>query len=120
MLEMTFYSDEKDTVEVVEFSEEFYEWLIKSDFSKIGKSEEKEMKGDEEVVKIPVVVLEGQNRRKFSNFFRDAIVQASDDMLSKLGNSPSKQEYLDASYSLKMLQELRKFIEDEKIKYLSR
>lgn len=78
------------------------------------------MKGDEEVVKISVVLLEGENRRKFSDFFRDAIVQESDDILTKLDNSPSKQEYLDAYSRLRILQNLRKFVEDEKFKYLSR
>ncbi|MBE9116904.1 hypothetical protein IQ249_13435 [Lusitaniella coriacea LEGE 07157] len=120
MLDITFYSQDKKSVEFVDVSEEFYEWLSRSDFSGLGKSEQQKMKGDEETVQVSVVLLEGENRRKLSNFLRDAIVQESDEMLRKLGDSPSKQEYLDVSYRLKCLQNLRKCVEDENIKYLSR
>lgn len=120
MLDISFYLHNKEAIETVEISEDFYDWLSQSEFSQIGESEEKEMLGDGEAVKISVVLLEGENRRKFSNFFRDAIVQESDNMLNKLGTSPSKEEYVSASSKLKNLQNLRKFIEDEKFKYLSR
>ena len=120
MLDISFYSQEKKPIETMEITQDFYDWLAKSDFSRIGKSEEREMEGDGEVVKTSVVLLEGENRRKFSDFFRDAIVQESDRMLSGLGESPSKEEYRKASSRLKNLQELRKYIENEKFKYFSR
>ena len=120
MLDILFYSHNKEALEVVEILPEFYNWLIQSEFSKIGKSEEKEMTGDGEVVKVPVVLLEGGNRRKFSDFFRDAIVQESEGMLNELGASPSTQEYAKASFRLKTLLNLCKFVENEKFKYLSR
>ncbi len=120
MLDIFFYSQEKKPIETMEITQDFYTWLAKSDFSRIGKSEEQKMKGDGEVVKTFVVLLEGENRRKFSDFFRDEIVQESDRMLSGLGESPSKEEYRKASSRLKNLQELRKYIENEKFKYFSR
>lgn len=119
MLDISFYSDDRKTLDTIEVSEVFYHWLIHSEFSKIGNSEEKEMQGDEEPVKVSVVTLEGENRRKLSDFFREAIVYESDSMLNKLGNSPSKEEYINASYRLKKMQNLRKIIEDEKFKYFS-
>jgi len=120
MLDISFYSQDREEVEVVEVPEELYHRLAKSEFSKIGKSDEKEMKIDGEITKSCVVLLEGETRRKFSDFFRNEIVQESDEMLDKLGNSPSKQEYIEASSRLKILQSLRKLIEDEKHKYLNR
>lgn len=120
MLDISFYSYDKKALETIEISEDFYNWLTQSEFSKIGKSEEKEMQGDGEVVKVSAVLLEGENRRRFSDFFRDAIVYESDSMLGKLGSSPSKEEYINASSRLKNLQDLRKIIEDEKFKYFSR
>jgi hypothetical protein len=120
MLDISFYSHDKEALDTIEISEIFYNWLIQSDFSKIGQSEEREMQGDGEIVKVPVVLLEGENRRKFSDFFRDAIVHESNSMLEKLGTSPSKEEYVNASSRLRDLQKLRKFIEDEKFKYFSR
>ncbi|MEJ1931526.1 hypothetical protein WDZ92_14845 [Nostoc sp. NIES-2111] len=118
MLDIVFYSQDKTTIGGVDVSEDFYEWLEKSDFSKIAKPQEIEMKPDGEAVKTSVILLEGGNRRKLSDFFRDVIVQESDDVLNKLGSSPSKQEYEDATYRLKQLQILRKLVEDEKSKYL--
>lgn len=118
MLDIVFYSQDKTTVDEVEVEDAFYKWLIQSEFSQIGKAEEVEMKSDGEPVKVTAIRLEGENRRKFSNFFRDEIVQESDEVLRKLAGSPSKQEYADATFRLKTLQSLRKLVEDEKCKYL--
>lgn len=117
-LDISFYSHNKETVDVVGVSEEFYRQLSQSEFSKIAKAEEVEMKPDGELVKVDAILLEGGNRRKFSNFFRDEIVQESDEVLSKLGTSPSKHEYAEATFRLRTLQSLRKLVEDEKCKYL--
>ena len=118
MLDISFYSETTKILEPVECSEELYSWLAESEFSKIGKSEEIEIEVDEEPVKYSGIFLKGESRRKFSIFFRDAIVKESDDMLNKLGNSPSKDEYFTNSRRLIFLQELRKLVEDEKFKYL--
>lgn len=118
MLDIVFYSQAKTTVEGIDVSPDFYKWLEQSEFPRIAKPEETEMKPDGEFVKTSVILLEGGNRRKFSDFLRDAIVQESDDVLIKLGSSPAKQEYADATYKLKILQDLRKLVEDEKCKYL--
>jgi len=120
MLDLTLYSQDKEEAEVVEVSAEFYEWLAKSEFSKIGKSRKKEMKSDGEPVKVSVIELGVINRRKLSKFLRDAIVQEDDEMLNRLGNSPSTQEFQDATAKLIMLQNLRKSIENEHYKYLQR
>jgi hypothetical protein len=69
------------------------------------------MKVDGEPVEVPVIQIEGMNRRKLSDFFRDAIVQETDEMLDKLGSSPSKEEHQAATYMLLILQKLRKQIE---------
>ncbi|HAZ46506.1 MAG TPA: hypothetical protein DDW76_01900 [Cyanobacteria bacterium UBA11369] len=120
MLDITFYSGDKEEAEVIEVSDDFYHWLARSEFSRIGKSEIKEMKVDGEPVEVAVIQLEGMNRRKLSDFFRDAIVQETDEMLDKLGSSPSKEAYQEATYRLLLLQRLRKQIEKEQYKYFQR
>jgi DNA replication protein DnaC len=57
---------------------------------------------------------------EFGNFIRDAIVKECDNMLDKLGNSPSKQEYTEASSQLRTLCIFRKLIENKQYQYLSR
>lgn len=119
MLDFTFYSGKKETLDTMAMPNDFYEWLSKSEFPRIGKAEKQEMTGDGEAVEVSAIPLEGENRRKFSNFFRDEIVHESDKMLNKLGDSPSKNEYMKHSSRLKTLQELRKLMEDEKNKYFA-
>jgi hypothetical protein len=120
MLDITFYSQDKEEAKIIEVSEDFYEWLARSEFSRIGKSEVQEMKIDGELIEVPVVQLEGMNRRKLSDFFRDAIVEESDEMLNQLNRSQSKEEYRDVTHKLSLLQKLRKQIENEQYKYLQR
>lgn len=119
-LDITFYSQNRETNDIIECSADFYEYLSKSEFSKIGKSQEEEMKGDEESVLVSVIILNFENRNKYSDFFRNEIVKESDRMLEILGDSPSKEEYKQASSKLQKLQVIRKLIEDEKHKYLSK
>jgi hypothetical protein len=69
MLDIAFYSQDREEAEAIEVSNDFYEWLARSEFARIGKSELKEMKVDGEPVEVPVIALEGINRRHLSDFF---------------------------------------------------
>ncbi len=69
MLDIVFFSHNKEETEIIEVSTEFHEWLARSEFSRIGNSEAEEMKIDAEVVIVPVIDLEGSCRRKLSVFF---------------------------------------------------
>jgi len=120
MLDIAFYSQDREEAEAIEVSNNFYEWLARSEFARIGKSELKEMKVDGERVEVPVIALEGINRRQLSDFFRSAIFEESDAMLEQLSSSLSKEEYQEVTYRLFLLQQLRKQIENEQYKYLQR
>ncbi|MBF2027335.1 MAG: hypothetical protein IGS48_11280 [Oscillatoriales cyanobacterium C42_A2020_001] len=120
MIDIIFFSQDKEEVKSIEVSTEFYQWLARSEFSRIGKSEEHDMTIDGESVTVPVIQLEGNYRRKFSDFFRDAIVQESDLVLEALSEIASKTDYQQMIYRLSTLQKLRKTIEDEQYKYLQR
>ena len=120
MLDIAFYSQDREEAESIEVSNDFYEWLARSEFARIGKSEIKEMKVDGEPVEVPVIALEGINRRHLSDFFRNAIVEESDAMLEQLSSSLSKEEYQEVTHRLFLLQQLRKQIENEQYKYLQR
>ncbi len=120
MLDLIFYPAKDDAPNYIELSEDFYEWLAKSEFSKIGKSVSTTMTIDGEEEVLPLVELEPDNRSKFRNFLIEEIVGESDLMLTKLGDSPSKNEYQTASYKLRKLQELRKCLENKNYLYLQR
>lgn len=120
MLDIIFYPGNGQPPHYVELSEDFYEWLAKSDFSQIGESVQKKIIIDDEEEEVPIVYLELENRRRLRSFFIEEIVGESDRMLTKLGESPSKNEYQAAIYKLRKLQELRKCLENSKYRYLQR
>lgn len=120
MLDISFYKNSDQPPYVVEVAEDFYEWLAKSDFSGIGKSVVRKITIEGEAEKLPLVQLGKSNRKKLRDFFLESISQESDAVLTKLGDSPSKKEYQDATYRLRKLQELRKCIENESYQYLQR
>ncbi|MEG4838595.1 hypothetical protein [Microcoleus sp. B9-D4] len=121
MLDFIFYAFKTElSPHYVEMSEEVYEWLVKSEFSKIGKSVPRNILIDEEEEKLPVVELDRDIRQKLRNFFRDAIICESDTVLTKLGDSPLKEEYQAATYRLRKLLDLLKCVENEDYQYLQR
>lgn len=120
MLDISFYTINGQSPHSVEIPEDIYKWLAESDFSKIGKSVIRKIQIDGEEEKLPLVKLGRDNRRKLRFFFVEAINQESDAMITQLGDSPSKQEYQEATYRLRKLQELRKCVENENYQYLQR
>ncbi len=121
MLDMIFYAFKTDRPpHYIEMSEDIYEWLAKSEFTKIGKSVPRNILIDKEEEKLPVVELDQDIRQKFRNFFRDAIICESDIVLTKLGDSPLKEEYQTATYRLRKLLDLLKCVENEDYQYLQR
>lgn len=121
MLDMIFYaSNTNQPPHYVGMSEDVYEWLAKSEFSKIGKSVPRNILIDEEEEKLPLVELDRDIRQKFRKFFRDAIISESDTVLAKLGDSPLKEEYQAGTYRLRKMLELLKCLENENYQYLQR
>jgi hypothetical protein len=121
MLDIIFYGLKTDLPpHYVEMSEDFYEWLAKSEFSKIGKSVPRNISIDGEDEKLPVVELDRDIRQQFRNFFRDVIVWESDNVLAKLGDSPLKEQYRAGTYRLRKLLDLLKCVENENYQYLQR
>jgi hypothetical protein len=121
MLDISFYSTNGSESETVDVSETLYEWLAKSDFSKIGgESIDIKIHLDEEDVILPLVELNQDIRQQFKKFFSEAIISESDAVLTKLGDSPSKEEYQAGTYRLRKMLELFKCVENENYQYLQR
>jgi hypothetical protein len=121
MLDIIFYAFKNDDPpHYVEMSEDVYEWLAKSEFSKIGKSVPRNILIDEEEENLPVVELDRDIRQQFKKLFGEAIISESDAVLTKLGDSPSKEEYQAGTYRLRKMLELLKCVENENYQYLQR
>ncbi len=120
MLDIIFYSANNQEPEYVELSENIYEWLAQSTFSKIGQSLETKIKIDGEEEKLPLVPLDQENRRQLRLFFLEAIADESNVVLTQLETCAAKAAYQQATYRLRKLQELRKCVENQNYQYLQR
>jgi hypothetical protein len=121
MLDISFYTTNGSESETVDVGETLYEWLAKSDFSKIGgESIDTKIYLDEENVILPLVELNQEIRQQFKKIFSEAIITESDVVLTKLGDSPSKEEYQTGTYRLRKMLELLKCVENENYQYLQR
>jgi hypothetical protein len=118
MLDLIFYSSQEPYY--IEVSESFYEWLARSEFSKIGRSEPTKLEVEGEVVEAPLIKLGHDIREGLSRFFRDQIVSESVQILSQLDIDFSKELYQDLTYRLRKLQELRRCVEDQNYIYFQR
>jgi hypothetical protein len=104
-------------------TENFYQWLIQSDFAEIGVARPHQIPLDGETVELEVVDLEKgnvSNRQRFREFLLEVIAQEASAMLQQLGESPSPEKYQHCTYKLKRLQQLRRGIEDKSYQFLQR
>jgi hypothetical protein len=120
MLDIIFYPKNELPPEYVEVPEEVYEWLARSEFSKIGESIEKKISIDGEEEALPVVELDLTNRSQLRLFLLEAVAEESDTLLVQLGEFTNKEEYEQITYRLRKLQELRRTVENPKYQYLQR
>lgn len=121
MFDISFYAAKGEPSDSVRITAMTYEWLARSEFSKIGGlSIDTEIYIDEENVILPLVELNENIRQQFKKFFSEAIVSESDAVLTKLGDYPTKEQYHEETYRLRKLLELLKCVENENYQYLQR
>jgi predicted HAD superfamily phosphohydrolase len=120
MLDLIFYRTKDLAPQYVQVSESLYEWLARSDFSKIGGSEPTRLELEGETVELPLVALAKETRQGLMQFLRDQIVLETEGVLQQLDTVFSKDIYQEVTYRLRKLQELRKCIEDQSYAYLQR
>lgn len=122
-LDITFYGKNGQETATIEFDENFYQWLAKSDFSEIGTPHPKTLIIDEEEDEHDVVELDKgtiSNRKRLIDFFKEEICQETPKMLKNLGESPSKEEYKQETQRLKKLIEILEYLENQNYHYLER
>lgn len=120
MLDIIFYPSSNSEIQYIEVSEDLYEWLARSSFSKIGISIDRPIEIDGAEETIPVVELNSENRSQLRLFFLEAVAEESDQLLTQLRENLSKGEYQAVTYRLRKLQELRKGVENLAYQYLQR
>jgi hypothetical protein len=120
MLDMIFYPNDARSLAYVELSEPLYEWLARSDFSKIGHAQPTPIEVEGEQLALPLIHLETETRQRLAHFLRNQIVDETDSVLQQLERTLSKPDYLETTYRLRKLQELRKCVENPHYQYFQR
>jgi hypothetical protein len=120
MLDLIFYPQMGQAPAYVEVSESFYEWLARSEFSRVGESQVRSLSLDGEDLDLAVVDLGRETRQGLASFLRDQIIEESDRVLGELDEVRSKDEVQAMTYRLRKFQELRKCVENPVYEYLQR
>ncbi|MEM9542994.1 MAG: hypothetical protein AAGA60_26320 [Cyanobacteria bacterium P01_E01_bin.42] len=117
MLDVSFYSKQKNPSCHVEVAEDFLEWLAKSDFSQIGQEKSLSMSIDGELILQSVVELDRDRRQKFIDCFNSLIVAETKELLAKIESLANQSR---ETYRVKKLIELLDCIKNEEYWYLRR
>ena len=120
-LDLTFYSKNGEAPATIEFSEQFYERLIKSDFAEIGKPHRLEVEIDEEKIEIEAIDLDKgkiTNRQRLIDFLKEVIVEEGLNMIEILGDSPAKEEYKAQTSALRTFQEILQYLKNSQYTYI--
>lgn len=106
--------------QVFDFSDNIFLHLAKSEFSKIGSSAKTTVVIDEENVELELVQLSPFVRQALAGYLKDYLVDLLKEYLEKMGSSPSKSEYQEYTFNLKVIPNLIRCIENVKYTHLNR
>lgn len=123
MVDISLYSKTGKPPITIDVSEKFYAWLSQSDFKEIGVTRPQKITLDGDEIEIDVIDLNKckiSNRKRLREFLVEVIAQEVNEMFLRLGDTPSKKEYQEATYTLRKLQQLKMSIEDEAYQFLQK
>lgn len=127
MMDLSFYT-KQDNSFTLEVSEQFYEWLAKSNFTKISQSKNTFIINDGEKVELSLIELNEEVRARYKFFLLDSISNFSSKLIAELesknssilkANSPNHKNSLEAIILfIKTLQQLKEKITQEEYCFL--
>jgi hypothetical protein len=120
MLSISFYSGNGRAIDIVRVSDDFYEWLARSEFSKLGRSQQIQIEIEGETAELPLVPLGAETRSKLIEFFSEHIFSETRSMLGDLDRSTPQPELSTKTYRLKKLLEVLDCLKSETYQYLQR
>ena len=120
MLSISFYSSNGQTNHSIRVIDDFYEWLARSEFSKLGRSQQTQLEIEGETAELPLVPLVTETRSRLIEFFSERIFSETRSMLGDLDRSTPQSELTIKTYRLKKLLELLDCLKSETYQYLQR
>ena len=115
-------STEKNVLgcDIFEFSDDFFLYLAKSDFSNIRSAKAEKITIDDEPIELKLVYLSSFIRKVLIDFLQGELVNIVEECMSNLGDSPSKSEFKEYTEDLKELVRFIKALNLSKYSYLKR
>lgn len=117
MLDIEFFSRDKQPMCRVEVADAFLLWLARTDFARIGEETATDLSINGEQLTLPLVQLAPSIRKTFVDFFTECVVTHSKQILLQLEQDSLQLELV---YRLKKLIELLDCLKNEDYQYLQR
>jgi hypothetical protein len=118
MLSLNFFSENGQSAHSIRVVDDFYEWLARSEFAQLGRSQIKTIELDGEMAELPLVPLEPETRSKLVDFLSETIFQETRSMLGALEQSMPQPELTVQTYRLKKLLEMLDCTKNRVYQYL--
>jgi hypothetical protein len=120
MLSISFYSGNGQTTHSIRVVDDFYEWLARSEFSKLGRSYLTPLEIEGETAELPLVSLGTETRSRLIEFFSECIFRETRSVLGDLDNAVPQPELAAKTYRLKKLLEMLDCLKNGVYQYLQR
>ena len=117
MLDIEFFSSDKQPMYRVEVADTFLLWLARTDFARIGEEAATDLSINGERLTLPLVQLAPATRKTFVEFFTESVVLHTKQILLQLEQDKPQAELV---YRLKKLIELLDCLKNEDYQYLQR
>jgi hypothetical protein len=120
MLSFHFYSADGQVDYPVRVSEGFYEWLVSSPFSQVGRSQPTCLRLEGEEVALPLISLGNPTRSLLTTLFNELIVSETTEILRLLDEGVKTLGLRECQERLKQLLELLNCVKNSQFVYLQR
>ena len=118
MLSISFLSDDGKESRSIRVIDDFYEWLARSEFSKLARSQVTRIELEGEMAELPLVPLVAETRSGLIDFLSETIFRETRSMLGDLEQSVVQSELSVKTYRLKKLLEILDCMKSSVYQYL--
>ncbi|MEA5419231.1 hypothetical protein VB712_08315 [Spirulina sp. CCNP1310] len=120
MLSFNFYGKSNQKAHSIQFSEDFYQWLIESDFGWVGRSRLMKIMIDGEWEELPVITLENPTRAMLVTYLNEMVLRETGNFLQDLDENLPRERLEPRHYRMKKLLELLSCMKDVDWMYFQR
>lgn len=118
MLSISFFSNSGQESHSIRVIDDFYEWLARSEFSKLIRSQVTKIELDGEMTELPLVDLGTETRSQLIVFLSETIFRETRSMLGDMERSATQAELSVKTYRLKKLLEMLDCMKSRIYQYL--